>query len=56
LADTESKQFDYSEEGPANHRSGFPVLTIKGGKLLLPELCQVWDEDHVEFRGEVIRV
>jgi len=56
LADPESKQFDYSEEAPANHRAGFAVLTIKDGRLLMPELCQVWDENHVEFRGEVIRV
>jgi hypothetical protein len=56
LADPESKQFDYAEENPANHRSGFVVLTFRGGKLLMPELCQVWDEDHVEFRGELIAV
>lgn len=56
LADPESKQFDYAEEGPTNHRAGFVALTIKGGKLLMPELCQVWDENHIEFRGEVIPV
>jgi hypothetical protein len=56
LADVECKQFDYAEEGPANHRSGFIVLTIKNRRLLMPELCQVWDEDHIEFRGEVLPV
>jgi len=56
LADPESKQFDYAEEGPSNHRAGFAVVTLRDGKLLMPEICQVWDEDHVEFRGELIRV
>lgn len=56
LADTESKQFDYAEEGPSNHRAGFVYLTIKDGRLLMPELIQVWDDSHVEFRGEIIRV
>ena len=56
LADPHGPQFDYAEENPLNHRSGFVVLTIKSGRLLMPELCQVWDEDHVEFRGELVRV
>jgi hypothetical protein len=56
LSDPDGPQFDYGEENPANHRAGFVLLTIKGGKLLMPELCQVWDEDHVEFRGELIPV
>lgn len=54
LADPEGPQFDYMEENPASWRSGFVVLTIRNGKLLMPELVQVWDEDHVEFRGELI--
>lgn len=56
LADPESKQFDYAEEAPANHRAGFPVLTIRGGRLLQPELVQVWDDNHLEFRGGLIEV
>lgn len=56
LADPTSKQFDYSEENPSNHRAGFVVLTIRDGKLLMPELVQVWDEEHVEFRGELVQV
>jgi predicted phosphodiesterase len=56
LADPESKQFDYTEEAPLNWRGAFAVLTVKDGKLLLPELCQVWDENSVEFRGQVIPV
>jgi hypothetical protein len=56
LSDPDSKQFDYGEEGPANHRAGFAIVTVRDSKLLMPELCQVWDEDHVEFRGELIPV
>lgn len=56
LADPGSKQFDYAEEAPTNWRAGFAVLTIKNGRLLYPELCQVWDDGHIEFRGDVIPV
>lgn len=56
LADPEGPQFDYCEENALNWRAGFAVLTIKGGKLLMPELVQVWDENHVEFRGALISV
>lgn len=56
LADPQSDQFDYMEEGPQNHRSGFVLLTYRDGKLLMPEIIQVWDDDHVEFRGEIIKV
>lgn len=56
LADPDGFMFDYTEDNPKNWRSGFAVLTFKGGKLLLPELVQVWDGDHVQFRGELIAV
>jgi hypothetical protein len=35
-------------------RSGFVVLTFKKGQMLMPELVQKFDEDHVEFRGHLI--
>lgn len=49
---------DYTEDNPLNWRSGFAVLTFKGGRLLWPEVCHVIDERKglVEFRGEVIEV
>ncbi len=57
LADPDGPQFeDYLEAGPTNWRSGFSVLTFKGGNLLWPELVIKWDEDHVQFRGELVRV
>ena len=57
LADPYGPQFlGYTEDGFRNHRAGFCVLTFVNGALLQPELCLVWDEDHVQFRGEIIRV
>lgn len=57
LAEPSAKAFvDYTEANPLNWRSGFGVLTFKDGKLLMPELVQVWDENHVQFRGEIIKV
>lgn len=56
LAEPEGGQFvNYLEAGPTNWRSGFVLLTFKGGKLLYPELAMKFDEDSFEFRGEVIR-
>ena len=42
--------------GPSNWRSGFAVLTFRDGRLLWPELVARVDEEHVQFRGEVIEV
>lgn len=56
LAEGEDEQFDYTEENPLNWRSSFCVLTFYNGKLLQPELVLVLDENHVEFRGKVLKV
>lgn len=57
LADIYAEAFQsYLEDSPRNWRSGFAVLTIKDGALLPPELVLVVDQDHVTFRGEVIKV
>ena len=57
LADPDGAQFlDYSEDNPRNHRSGFVVLTFREWKLMLPELVLVWDQNHVEFRGDLHKV
>jgi hypothetical protein len=56
IADPDGPQFvDYSEDNPRNHRSGFAVLTFRDYELMLPELALVWDRDHVQFRGQLIR-
>ena len=56
LAEIDGPQFTYAELNPSNHRSGFAVLNFFNGKLLWPELVHKFDEDLVEFRGEVIDV
>ena len=56
LADPYGEQFNYDEDNPKNHRSGFIVLTFRGGRLLWPEIVNVVDKDHVGFRGELIKV
>lgn len=55
LADAlSSHNVDYQHGLHGNHRSGFAVLTFRNSKLLMPELCQVWDEDTVNFRGHLL--
>jgi hypothetical protein len=57
LAEPYGPQFsNYTEMNPVNWRSGFIVLTFKGGRLLIPEIVQKVDDDHVEFRGQVVKV
>lgn len=58
LADVWGAQFEYTEDGTRNHRSGFAVLTFREGKLLPPELVEVIDEDKglICFRGQVVEV
>lgn len=56
LADVDGDQFTYAEDNPKNWRSGFAVINFIDGQLMPPELCQVIDEDHVYFRGELIAV
>ena len=56
LAETDGPQFTYAEGNPSNHRSGFAVLNFFNGRLLWPELVHKFDEDMIEFRGEVIDV
>lgn len=57
IADPSSRQFlDYTEDAPLDWRSGFAVLTFRQGQLLYPEVAQVWDDNHIQFRGEIIRV
>lgn len=58
LACPTSPAFSYTEDNPLNWRSGFVVLTWKGGRLLWPEIVSVWDEERgeVQWRGEILRV
>ena len=57
LADPYGPQFiDYTEGNPVNWCSGFAVFTFKDGKMLSPELVRKWDENVIEFRGDLIEV
>lgn len=57
LAEPYTDQFaSYTELNPVNWRSGFVVLTFKKGRMLWPEIVSKFDDEHVEFRGEIIRV
>lgn len=57
LADIDGPQFrDYLEENPTNWRSGFVVLTFYNGKLLFPELVMKFNDEAIEFRGQVIQL
>jgi len=56
LADPFGPQFDYVEDAPRAWRAGGAWLTYKDGRLLMPELFSVWDEDTIQFRGQLIRV
>ena len=58
LAVPDGHQFEYSEDTPSAHGSGFAVLTFYRGQMLPPELAEVVDEDAglFTFRGQVIHV
>lgn len=56
LADPSGPQFDYCEDNPQNHRSGFVVLTFRDGRLMWPEVVHVMAEGTVEFRGKVYSI
>jgi len=49
-----SHNVDYQQGRHGNHRSGFAVLTFRNGQLLMPEICQKFDEDSFEFRGHIL--
>lgn len=56
LANPYGPQFaGYTEDNPVDWRSGFIVLTFHKGVLLWPEIVHAYDDDHVEFRGEIIK-
>ena len=57
LAEIDGPQFsDYLEENPVNWRTGFVVLTFVDGQMLMPELVMKFNDNAIEFRGQVIPV
>ena len=55
IADTDHRAFSDYTEGKAHvsWRSAFCVLTFKDGRLMAPELVTKWDDDRIQFRGEI---
>lgn len=53
LGDTDGPQMSYGEDNPANHCSGFAVLTIVDGRLIHPEFCAV-QKGRAFFRGKQV--
>jgi hypothetical protein len=58
LADPLSATFEYCEDSPKDWRSGFVMLSFDQGRMLMPELIMVTDEQNgeFEFRGCINRV
>jgi len=57
LAEPMGPQFvNYLEGKRPQWGSGFAVLTFKDGRMLMPQLAQKWDEQHIEFNGKLIDV
>jgi hypothetical protein len=53
LSDPLAPQFDYGENNPTPHTSGFAVLTFRDGRMCPPELVEVLD-GKAYFRGSVV--
>jgi predicted phosphodiesterase len=58
LADSplDAQFVNYLEARAPNWHSGFVLLSFVGGKLLRPEICRKWDDEHCEWRGGLVRV
>jgi predicted phosphodiesterase len=58
LADPMNETFEYCEDGPKDWRSGFVMLSFDQGRMLMPELIMVSDEQNgeFEFRGCINKV
>lgn len=58
LADPMSETFEYCEDSPKDWRSGFVMLSFAQGRMLMPELIMVSNEQagEYEFRGEIYKV
>lgn len=58
LADPMSPTFEYAEDNPLDWRSGFVMLSFDQGRMLMPEMVMVTDEQNgeYEFRGAIHQV
>jgi hypothetical protein len=53
-----SATFEYCEDSPKDWRSGFVMLSFDKGRMLMPELIMVSDEQNgeFEFRGCINKI
>ena len=58
LANPLSSTFEYTEDSPKDWRSGFVMLSFDQGRMMMPELIMVSDEENgeFEFRGCINKV
>lgn len=56
LADAFGPQFEYTEDNPRNHRSGFAALKFAGGEMLQPQLAMVVADGRIDFMGKIHEV
>jgi len=55
LAEPYADQFiRYTEANPCNWRSGFIILTFVNGTLLWPEIVAKFDDNRMQFRGQLV--
>lgn len=55
IADKEHPAFEYSQDSPKNWRSGFVEQSYRDGLHLPPQLATKYDDDHMHFKGQLIR-
>lgn len=56
IAEKNHRAFTYTEDAPADWRSGFGLLTYMNGRLMPPEMITKWGDNSVVFQGEIIKV
>ena len=56
LADVNSDAFIYCEDNAKDWRQGFIMASWQDGKLIMPEMILVNDENSVQFRGEILQL
>ena len=56
IADKEHAAFEYTQDSSKNWRSGFVEMTYSESRHLIPQLATKWDDRHMQFKGDLIRV
>lgn len=56
MQEPNASAFEYAEDSPKNWVSGFAVITIRNGVLLMPEFVRVHQPGVYEFQGDLREV